>query len=273
MANFDAARYLCQWSRLAKTVHMPSGAPKPEPARASGRFVIFDKGNRKEQGLFLYRAGEGGLHLQIPLISSGSTLTADALTFPHSPGVFDWPNNVYLPIMLPELTIGEQVIIPAFYGRNCVTGLGLRNSLFFRYEQPDLINLKEEIVKGLGAAKVQWTFAGNRIGSEFSFTVKQQVTLDKFRYAIAIAAPHSRYRVAGSPTLGPEGHRCTVQKNDFQASWRETEVVSADPTYRTNYGKVHYLQYLIRDHPLVMRPGQIYRLAVEFEPDLAAIED
>ena len=27
MANFDAARYLCQWSRLAKTVQMPPGAP------------------------------------------------------------------------------------------------------------------------------------------------------------------------------------------------------------------------------------------------------
>ncbi len=272
MANFDAARYLCQWSRLAKTVHIPPAAPKPEPARTSGRFVIFDKGNRKEQGLFLYRAGEGGLHLQIPLISSGRTLTADALPFPHSPGVFDWPNNVYLPIMLPELTFGDQVVIPAFYGRNCVTGLGLRNSFYFRYEQPELVNLKEEFVKGLGSAKVQWTFSGNKIASEFAFTVRQQVTLDKFRYVIAIAAPHSTYRVAGSPTLGPEGHRCNVQKNDFQAVWLETEVVSADPTYRTNYGKVHYLQYLVRDHPLVMRPGNSYRLAVEFEPDLATID-
>ena len=43
------------------------------------------------------------------------------------------------------------------------TGLGLRNSFYFRYEQPDLINLKEEFVKGLGSVKVQWTFAGNRI--------------------------------------------------------------------------------------------------------------
>jgi hypothetical protein len=58
MANFDAARYLCQWSRLAKTVQMPAGAPKVEPPRTSGRFVIFDKSNRKEQGLFLYRDAE-----------------------------------------------------------------------------------------------------------------------------------------------------------------------------------------------------------------------
>jgi hypothetical protein len=42
--------------------------------------------------------------------------------------------------MLPELTFGEHVTLPAFYGKNCVTGLGLRNSFYFRYEQPELIN-------------------------------------------------------------------------------------------------------------------------------------
>jgi len=72
--------------------------------------------------------------------------------------------------------------------------------------------------------------------------------------------------------LGPQGLRCTVAKDDFQATWLDTEVVSNDPTYRTNYGKIHYLQHLVRDHPLVMRPGQTYRLAVEFEPDIAHSE-
>lgn len=272
MANFDAARYLCQWSRLAKTVAMPSGMPKIEPPRTSGRFVIFDKANRKEQGLFLYRDAESGLHAQIPLISSGTRLTSDSLPFPHCPGVFDWPNNVYIPVMLPELTFGEHVTLPAFYGKNCVTGLGLRNSFYFRYEQPELIDTKEEFVKNLGSVKVQWTFAGNKISAEFAYTVKQQVTLDKFRYVIAIAAPHSKYRLPGSLTLGQQGHRCTVAKDDFQGTWRETEVVSADPTYRTNYGKIHYLQYLVRDHPLIMRPGHIYRLIVNFDPDVALID-
>ncbi len=272
MANFDAARYLCQWSRLAKTVQMPAGVPKPEPVRTSGRFVIFDKSNRKEQGLFLYRDADSGLHMQIPLISSGTTLTSDSLPFPHAPGVFDWPNNVYLPIMLPELTFGEQVTIPAFYGKNCVTGLGLRNSFYFRYEQPELISIKEEIIKGLGSVKVQWTFTGSKVACEFAYTVKQQVTLDKFRYVLAVAAPHTKYRVGGSPTLGPLGHRCGVLKNDFQANWQDTEVVSPDPTYRTNYGKIHYLQSLVRDHPLVMRPGHIYRLAVEFDPEIVPVE-
>jgi hypothetical protein len=268
MANFNAARYLCQWSRLANTVQMPVGAPKLEPVRTSGRFVIFDKSNRKEQGLFLYRDGESGLQLQIPLVSCGGHLSSDVLPFPHCPGIFDWPNNFYLPIMLPELTFGEHVTLPAFYGKNCVTGLGLRNSFFFRYEQPELITTKEEIVKNLGSAKVQWSFTGTKLSCEFAYTVRQQVTLDKFRYVLAIAAPHSKYHVAGALALGPQGHRCSVARDDFQATWQETEVVSADPIYRTNYGKIHYLQYLVRDHPLIMRPGQVYRLAVNFEPDV-----
>ena len=272
LANFDAARYLCQWARLAKTVQMPAGGPKIDAPRNTGRFVIFDKSNRKEQGLFLYRDVESGLQFQIPLISCAGKSDADSLPFPHCPGVFDWPNNMYLPVMLPELTFGDKVTIPAFYGKKCVTGLGLRNSFFFRYEQPDLIDTKEEFIKGLGSVKVQWTFAGGKIGCEFAYTVKQQVTLDKFRYVLAIAAPHSKYHTAGSLMLGPQGLRCTVAKDDFQATWLDTEVVSNDPTYRTNYGKIHYLQHLVRDHPLVMRPGQTYRLAVEFEPDIAHSE-
>ncbi len=272
LANFDAARYLCQWARLAKTVQMPAGGPKIDAPRNTGRFVIFDKSNRKEQGLFLYRDVESGLQFQIPLISCAGKSDADSLPFPHCPGVFDWPNNMYLPVMLPELTFGDKVTIPAFYGKNCVTGLGLRNSFFFRYEQPDLIDTKEEFIKGLGSVKVQWTFARGRIGCEFAYTLKQQVTLHKFRYVLAIATPHSKYHTAGSLMLGPQGLRCTVAKDDFQATWLDTEVVSNDPTYRTNYGKIHYLQHLVRDHPLVMRPGQTYRLAVEFEPDIAHSE-
>ena len=272
MSNFDAARYLCQWSRIAKTIHLPAGLAQIEQQKTSGRFVIFDKSNRKEQGLFLYRDGESGLHLQIPLVSSGSKVTSDNLAFPHAPGIFDWPNNVYVPLMLPELTFGDQVTIPSFYGKNCVTGLGLKNSFYFRYEQPELINTKEEFIKNLGSVKVQWNFSGNKVSCEFAYTVKQQVNLDKFRYVLAVAAPHSHYRSSGAITLGPLGHRCTVVKDDFQGVWQDTEVVSADENYRTNFGKIHYLQYLVRDHPLVMRPGQVYRLAVNFEPDVARIE-
>ncbi|MFI5357410.1 MAG: hypothetical protein ACHQ4G_08760 [Opitutales bacterium] len=206
MANFDAARYLCQWSRLAKTIHMPPGQAKPEAQRTSGRFVIFDKSSRKEQGLFLYRDAESGLHAQIPLISSGGFLSSDPLPFPHCPGVFDWPNNVYAPVMLPELTFGEHVTLPAFYGRNCVTGLGLRNSFYFRYEQPELITLQEEIIKGLGSVKVQWNFSGRQISCEFAYTVKQQVTLDS---ATSSQSP-PRIRNTGSAAPWPSGRRATA---------------------------------------------------------------
>ncbi len=116
--------------------------------------------------------------------------------------------------------------------------------------------------------KVQWTFTGSKISAEFSYTVKNQVQLDKFRFALVIGAPHSKYRFGNSPALGQHGHRCSVLKDDFHANWAETEVVSADPVYRTNYGKLHYVQMFVRDHPLIMRPGQVYRLAVSFDPDL-----
>ena len=28
---------------------------------------------------------------------------------------------------------------------------------------------------------------------------------------------------------------------------------------------------LVRDHPLIMRPGNVYRLAVNFDPDIAHV--
>ncbi|MEN9403303.1 MAG: hypothetical protein RL091_2006, partial [Verrucomicrobiota bacterium] len=160
----------------------------------------------------------------------------------------------------------------AFYGQKCVTGLGLKNSFYFRYEQPELINTNEELARGIGSVKVQWSFTGSKITADFAYTVKNQVQLDKFRMALVIGAPHSKYRMGNSPALGAQGHRCTVIKDDFQANWAETEVVTADPTYKTNFGKLHYVQMFIRDHPLIMRPGQIYRLTVSFDPDLTVVE-
>jgi hypothetical protein len=87
-----------------------------------------------------------------------------------------------------------------------------------------------------------------------------------------IAAPHTHQRLGISPMLGQEGLRCAVAKDDFQGNWREAEVVTEDPAYRTNYGKVHYVQYLERDHPLIMRPGNQYRFSVNFEPDITLID-
>lgn len=272
MANFDGARYLSQWSRLAKSIGGQMDA-SPLPAKTAGRWILFDKSNKKEQGLFVYQDSDSGTHVQIPLVGDSGRGTSDSLAFPHCPGIFDWPANKYLPIMLPELTFGEHVIVPAFYGKRCVTGLGMKKSFYFRFEQPDLITKDEKIVPGLGSAKVSWTFSGNKVTSEFIFTVKNQITLDRMRYCIAIASPHSTYRVGTSYMLGQEGLRCEVIKDDFQAAWQETEVVSDEPDYKTYHGNVHYIQTLERDHSLVMRPGQQYKLVVSYEPDIAFADE
>lgn len=268
MANFDGARYLCQWARLARTIGGDLSAAKYVPSKTMGRWIIFDQRPKKEQGLFLYQDNASGLQVQIPLISGGEYHTSDSLAFPHAPGIFDWPVNKYLPVFLPELTIGGKAFIPAFYGKRCVSGLGLRNSFFFRYEQPELITKDEEIVNGIGSCKVNWNFSGGKITSEFIFQVKTQTQLDSMRYIMPLGAPHSRHRSGTTFVLGPESLRAAVVKDDFQAEWADIEDVVNDPAYRSYWGNINYLQILQRKHPLVMRPGQLYRLTLEFEPDI-----
>lgn len=267
MANFDAARYLCQWARLAKSIGGTMQA-EPSPAKTVGRFIVFDKSHRKENGLFIYQNPKSGLNVQIPLVGSNNKETSSSLAFPHAPGIFDWPAGKYAPILLPELTFGEHIILPSFYGKRCTTGLGLKNSFFFRYEQPELINKEQKIVSGLGSCRVNWTFSGDKITSEFLFTVKNQVQLDSMRYVIALGVPHSHYQMINTFRLGAESVRAFVEKDDFQGVWMDTETVVDDPEYRTSYGNINYLQVLHRDHPLIMRPGQQYRLIVSFEPDI-----
>ena len=275
MANFDAARYLCQWSRLARATGGASSPSSPVPARKVGRFVNFDKTHKKEQGLFLYQDPDSGLAFQLPLVGSSpeGRHTSGYLAFPHAPGIFDWPVDKYLPVMTPELTFGDKVVVPAFYGKNCTTSIGLRKSLVFKYDQPELVTTDEEFVNGLGSCKVSWTFQGGKINCEFCFSVKQQVQLDRMRYIMPIAAPHSSYRIGTTFTLGAEGHRTNVVKDDFQAEWKELETITSDPQYRTYYGNMHYLQILERDRPLVMRPGMQYRLALSFEPDIVFADE
>lgn len=267
IADYDGARYLCQWARLARSIGGTLAGPSVNN-RSGGRYVIFDRSNKKEQGLFLYQDGESGLHVQLPLISSGKEVSSDNLAFPHCPGVFDWPVNRYIPVMVPELRFGEDRVVPCFYGKRCVTGMGLRKAIFFRYEQPDLITVDQRILPNLGSCKVTWSFLGRNVQSEFLFSVKTKTQLDSMRYMLPIAAPHSRYRLSTTFMLGAEGHRCSVIKDDFQAAWKDTVIVTDEPLYKTCYGKIHYLQVLERDHPLVMRPGQQYRLIINYEPDL-----
>ncbi len=271
MADLDGTRYLCQWSRLAKSIG-GSMTPKAAPGRTSARWIVFDKSNRKEQGLFVYQDTESGLHIQLPLVGSNKYTGSDYLAFPHCPGIFDWPSTTYLPILIPELTFGEHKIVPCYYAKHCRTGMGLRKSFYLRFEQPELITVDEKIIPGLGACQVAWTFEGNKVTSEFTFTVKNQVTMDKMRYVLVIGGPHSRYRIGSTFKLGEQGLRCSVVKDDFQGIWQETEDVTMDVEYKTYYGNLYYIQTLSRDHPLIMRPGQQYRLAVQFQPDITFAE-
>lgn len=273
MANFDAARYLSQWSRLAKSIgdENPSFYESSPSSKTTGRFIFFDKSHRKEQGLFIYQNAKNGMLFQLPLLGENTPESADSLAFPHCPGVFDWPANKYLPILQPELTFGENVIVPSFYGKHCTTGLGMHRSFYFRYDQPEVITKDQKIISGLGSYKVHWTFSEEKITSEFIFTAKKQVQLDAFQYVIALAFPHSDYAIGSFLTLGEESLRASVIKDDFQGTWADTEVVYENPNYKTYYGKIHYLQILKRDHPLQMRANQQYKLMIEFRPDVTTL--
>ncbi|MDR1498236.1 MAG: hypothetical protein LBS59_07520 [Puniceicoccales bacterium] len=274
MANFDAARYLCQWARLARSFSCRLEGRAQIPQKPVCRFVLFDKNSRKEQGLCVYQDPESGLHVQIPLVSgSANKDSSDSLAFPHMPGVFDWPTNRYLPVFLPELVIGENTFIPSFYGKNITTVLGLKNSFFFRYDQPELITNEENIIPGVGSCKVEWEFCGGKITSRFLFHVKKQTQLERFRYVMPVVAPHHHYRLGTSLTLGAENLRCGVVKEDFQANWAETEVVSQDTSHRGYYGKVLYYQTFLRNRPMPLRPNQPYRFEVTFEPHIVMIDE
>ncbi len=270
VANFDAARYLCQWSRLIKSIGDSYSYQTQIQPKKVGRFVIFNKTPKKEQGLFLYQDPDSGLAFQLPLIAPNKIekINSDYLAFPHAPGIFDWPVNHYMPIMTPELTFGNETIIPAFYGKNCTTKIGLRNALQFSYNQPDLITKEAKIVNGIGSCRVNWSFRSKFINVEYIFQVKNQIKLDHFRYTIVLSAPHSNYRQGATLQLGENGHNIKVLRDDFQAKWKLTETVSRDLKFRTYYGKIHQIQTLERDHPLIMRKGTEYRVSLAFEPDI-----
>lgn len=274
IANFDAARYLCQWSRLAKTVggSLDDAVDDPAAERSSCRFISFDRGSRKEQGLCIYRDPASKLHVQIPIISGAARGDSDSLAFPHMPGVFDTPVGRYVPAFIPEWTIGENTFTPSFYGKNIAVGLGMKNAFRFTYEQPDLITKDEKIVPGVGSCRVEWEFLGGKMTARYTLQVKQPVQLSSVRFVMPIAAAHSRLHLATSFRLGEKSFGCTVPKDDFQGAWLDYENVSEDPEQRTRYGKVYYYQTFERAMPLRLRPGMPYRIEISFEPDIASIE-
>ncbi|MDR1435431.1 MAG: hypothetical protein LBI77_03445, partial [Puniceicoccales bacterium] len=220
-ANFDAVRYLCQWSRLArKSMINASRIRRVSGFKGGNRLVIFDKSMKKESGLFIYRDAKTGMNLQLPLIGGNRRESSDSLAFPHCPGVFDWPAGKYLPILQPELTIEGKCYIPSYYGKKLSTGLGLRGSIVFAYEQPELITVGEEIVPGIGSCKVAWTFSSEKITSEFIYTVKDRVRVEGLRYLIALSAPHSLYG-ANNLALDERSLGAMVEHDDMMLSWQE----------------------------------------------------
>ncbi len=270
IVSFDVARYLCQWSRLANLLGLSLNVPACV-TKTGGRFVIFDKTSAKEQGLFIYQDAASGLHVQLPLVGGRGKNESDALAFPHCPGIFDWPVGIYLPVLLPELSLNGIKTIPSFYGKNCTTSLGLKNSFIFSYEQPELISIDEKLLSGIGSCKVSWKFLGSNITAEFVYKFKQAVTLNSFRFIIPLSAPHSTYRLEHSFTLGENSIQASVLKDDFGASWAEVQEVYNDPTYKTYYGKICYLQILERKMPLNIKPGKAYCLKIELNPDIQLI--
>jgi hypothetical protein len=265
-ANFDAVRYLCQWAELARKLQWPSACTDPEE-KSGGRFIQFIQTPKKEQGIFIYRNAGQRTHYTLPLLSSQGKGLGESLAFPHCPGIFDAPAETYLPILQPELMIEGQSFIPSFYGRNCSSGMGLKRSFFFRYEQPELISNRELIVPGLASCRVTWTFFEDRIVSEFLYTAPNRLKLEQLRYVIALSAPHSLHASSGF-RLGPESLRAVVEKDDFGMSWQELVTVHGDPQYRTAYGPLHFLQILSRPSPIFLQPGKPYLLKVSFQPDI-----
>lgn len=270
-ANFDAVRYLCQWSRLAQKSNLQTARIKRvSPFKAGNRLVLFNKNSKTEHGLFIYRDAKTGMNLQLPLIGGHREENSDCLAFPHCPGVFDWSVEKYLPILQPELSIDGKKFIPSFYGKKLTSGLGSQKSVYFSYEQPDLISSEEEIVPNLASCKVKWTFSEGKISAEFVYLPKEKIRIESVRFVIALSAPHSVYG-ANNLALDEKSLQATVEHDDMMLAWQDIGIVSENPEYRSYYGKIHYIQELSRTYPLIMYPGQSYKLIVSFTPDVVRI--
>ncbi len=269
MANFDAARYLSQWSRLAKTIGGSLDVVKPLVRLPVCRYFSFDKSPRKEQGLLSYQDPTSGLHVLLPLVAAGSHRYSDSLAFPHMPGVMDWPSNQVTSPFIPEFTFGGKIFTPSYYGKNAQVAMGTKSGTYhFRYEQPDIIDREEKLSVNLASMKVDWEFTGGRMVGRFTLTAKSALVLEEFRLVLPIASTHSRMTPGNALVLGPESHRCEVLKDDFHAAWAETKVVSEDPRHRTCWGKVHFYQVLERDKPMALRAGMSYTLEIAFQPHI-----
>ncbi|MDR1437541.1 MAG: hypothetical protein LBI69_00605 [Puniceicoccales bacterium] len=271
--TFDVIRQTLLWSQLAKSLKVPLELADSPSKAPYAKYVSFDRGMKKEQGLFLYRDEASGLLLQLPLVGGNGEGTSDCLAFPHCPSVFDAPSDVYLPIMLPELSFEGHVTTPSFYGKNVSTGIGMRKEFQFRYDQPDLIGLDEQLIPNAASCKVLWTFNGTQICGDFTYFPRRVIRLTSFRMAMAIAIPYSRISgISQCLSLGKENLRPAIQWDDFGGKWQDPINVIEEKNMRTRFGKICYLFSYERSTAFHLRPGKTYRFSVSFDPELAKEE-
>ncbi len=272
MANFDAARYLCQWSRLAKTVGGSLADAKTKLFEKSAyKLLVFDKRGSKEQGLIIYRNPASNLYVQIPIVSNNGRGTCDSLAFPHMPGVFDVPVNKYLPAFIPEFVIDDKTFTPSYYAKNIKPRMGARpGSFVLSFEQPDLITVDEKIVPSVASMRVEWEFSGNKIIGRWTLMPKVRSVLSKMRMVNVTALYHSSLHCGNAFRLGEKNVGCQVLKDDFAGQWQPYVDVSQEAD-RTRIGKIYYYQEYLRSEPLTLVPGKSLTIEVAYEPDIATI--
>jgi hypothetical protein len=266
--NFDAIRQFLFWSQLAKGSRISLDAAGTEPVSTSAKYIPLDHGAKAEHGLLIYRDALLGLSLQLPLIGGNGEGNSNCGAFPHCPGIFDTPVNKRLPMLVPELTFGDRVTVPSFYGKNVSTSLGPRREFQFRYEQPELITEDEAMAPNIASCKVLWSFVEGKVVAEFTYVAKRSVRLDSFRFTFAIAIPHSRLTLPSMRCLGENGLRPQILRDDFQGEWQQLHDMTEDPTYRTHGGKIACLYVYARLLALQLRPGIPYCFSISFEPEV-----
>lgn len=273
MANFDAARYLCQWSRLARTVGGSLADAKQKLFdKSSYRLIPFDKSNRKEQALIVYRNPASNLFVQIPIVSNAGRGNSDSLAFPHMPGVFDAPVGKCVPAFIPEFVIGGKTFTPSFYAKNIKPRMGARpGSYVVAFEQPDLITVDEKIVPAVASMRVEWEFCGNKVTGRWTLVPKVRGELKSMRLVNVTGVYHSSLHCGNAYRLGEKNVGCQIVKDDFGGHWLPYVDVSQDPSDRTRTGKIYYYQEYLRDEPMRLIPQKALTIEISYEPDIATI--
>ena len=202
--------------------------PQPVPRRVA-RFVSFDKSHRKEQVCSSIRPRVRPPTASHRQFREGKN-TCDHLAFPHSPGIFDWPVDKYLPIMLPELTFGDKVIVPAFYGKNCTTSMGLPAQ--FQIRPARAVTKDENSSTASASCKVTWSFSAT--SSAVSFASASSNRSNSTACATSSPSPPRTAATASAPPHARAGRapHCSGQGR-LPGKWKDLETVTADPVPRT----------------------------------------